>query len=266
MEKPLRGQRLTGADGIRLQIALARAGVASRRAAEQLIAEGRVSVNGAKVTRQGTRVRPGEDRIEVDGRPLAAPSGNKRYFLFHKPKGVTTTLKDRFAEKTVAEYFRDVPEKVVPVGRLDKDSTGLILMTDDGDLVYRLTHPRFEIPRVYRVRVADPPAPERLAALEKGIVLGGEKTAPCRVKVLAGGKEQRKAEYQMTLREGRKREIREMFKALGARVTALHRESYGPLVLGTLRSGYRRELTAREVDELKAFVYHPSRHENLRVL
>jgi 23S rRNA pseudouridine2605 synthase len=235
-----------------------------------MIAEGRVSVNGAKVLRQGTRVRPGEDRIEVDGQPLAAPSEAKRYFIFHKPRGVTTTLKDRFAEKTVADFFRDVPEKVVPVGRLDKDSTGLILMTNDGDLVYRLTHPRFEIPRVYRVRVQNPPGPEKLAALEKGIMIEGQKTAPCRVEVLtadgrthsvrprsaAGGVSALAgAEYRMTLREGRKREIRDMFRAFGARVAALHRESYGPLTLGKVRSGYRRELTRREVDGLKAFVY-----------
>lgn len=235
---------------LRLQLFLARAGVASRRAAERMIAEGHVRVNGLIVRTLGLKMDPISDRVEVNGQKIQSAAQAKRYFLFNKPAGVVTTLKDKYAEKTVADYFRDIPEKLVPAGRLDKDSTGLLLLTNDGDLIHRLTHPRYGVEKVYRVTITPPLSPEAIARLGKGIFLHGKKTAPCKIKVTAQAAQS--MELLMTLREGRKREIREMIKSAGSAVTALHREIYGPLRLENLASGKRRELSAGEVDQLKA--------------
>ncbi len=233
---------------MRLHVLLAKAGYASRRAAERLVSEGRVRVNGQIIQKQGVRVNPRTDRIEVDGKGVRARFERKRYFIFHKPDGVVTTLKDRHAERTVADFFRDIPEKLVPAGRLDKHSTGLLLMTNDGDLIYRLTHPRYQVERSYRVLVKGNLSPELIRRLERGIILDEKRTAPCRVRVLSlSGDTQ---ELMMTLHEGRKREIREMMKRIGSRAIKIHRESYGPIHLGNLKSGARRELSADEVAQL----------------
>ena len=233
---------------MRLHVFLARAGVASRRAAEKLIAEGRVKVNGKPVRVQGCKVDPAVDWISLDGKSVGRSAERKRYFLFHKPAGVVTTLSDAHAGKSVADFFRDVPEKLIPAGRLDKFSTGLLLMTNDGDLIYRLTHPRFEVPKGYRVTVRGSLPDEAIRCLERGVILYGKRTAPCTIQVLTRGKGA--AEVRMTLREGRKREIREMVKQIGARVVKLHRESYGALRLGNLAVGGRRELSLREIQQL----------------
>lgn len=233
---------------MRLHVFLAQAGVASRRAAERLITEGRVRLNGRIVRAQGTHVSPPADRVEVDGRPVAPHAERKRYFLFHKPAGVVTTLRDRHAVRTVADYFRDIPERLAPAGRLDKDSTGLVLMTNDGALIYRLTHPRYGVRKIYRVTVEGLLASEAVRQLEKGVWIEGRKTAPCRIQVLnrlAG-----RADLQMELREGRKREIREMMQKVGLHVVRLHRVAYGPLKLDDLRPGERRELTPRVLSRM----------------
>lgn len=238
--------------GLRLSLFLARAGVASRRAAEQLIAQGRVSVNGEPVRTQGVKIDPASDRVEVNGRPLQAAPQAKRYFLFHKPLGVVTTLKDKHAEKCVADYFRDIPEKLVPAGRLDKNSTGLLLLTNDGELVHRITHPRYGVEKRYRVKIRPALSPAVLNGIQDGVMLEGKKTAPCIIGIVSqSGKGM---ELFIILREGRKREIREMMKSAGASVVSLHRESYGPLTLGALRVGARRELSAKEIEQLKAAV------------
>lgn len=234
---------------VRLHVVLAQAGVASRRACEKLIAQGKISVNGVKVTKQGVKVDPEKDTIAVDQKPLKKLSEKKRYFLFNKPVGVVTTLKDEHADKTVADFFRDIPEKIVPVGRLDKNSTGLLLMTNDGDLVHRLTHPSFEIERTYRVKIKGKPSPADFKRLEKGVILYEKKTAPCKISVLSETKEG--FELHVTLHEGMKREIREMMKLLGARVRELERLTYGPFKLAGLRQGFRLELTAQEISRLE---------------
>ncbi len=235
---------------LRLQLFLARAGVASRRAAERLIAEGRVSVNGSPVRAQGLKIDPASDRVEVNGQRLHPSPQAKRYFLFHKPAGVVTTLKDKHAEKTVVDYFQDIPEKLVPAGRLDKNSTGLLLLTNDGDLIHRLTHPRYGVEKIYRVKIKPSLPAEAIERLKKGVLLYGKETAPCKIKVVSQNPQS--MELLMTLQEGKKREIREMIKSAGSSVTALHRDSYGPLQLGNLASGERRELGTKEVNQLKA--------------
>lgn len=238
---------------MRLHVFLARAGVASRRAAERLVAQGRVSVNGSPVRVQGFQIDPSADRVSVDGKPIAPVAQRLRYFIFHKPRGVVTTLRDPHADKTVADFFRDVSEKLFPAGRLDKDSTGLVLMTSDGELVHRLTHPRFGVEKRYRVGVRGNLSRDAVAALEKGILLGDKETAPCQIHVL--GRRKDSADLRIVLREGRKREIREMMKRVGCRVDTLHRESYGPLRLGKLRAGQRRELTEAEAAELQKYPF-----------
>jgi pseudouridine synthase len=234
---------------IRLHVHLARSGVASRRGAERLIDEGRVRVNGEIVRARGLTIDPSCDRVDLDGRWVSPGSERKRYFLFHKPRGVVTTLSDPHAARTLQDFFRDIPERLFPCGRLDKNSTGLVLMTNDGDLVHRLTHPRYGVERRYRVAVKGALPDAALERLRKGIVLEGRRTAPCGVTVLsrAGGR----VELEMGLREGRKREIREMVKAVGAEVASLHRIRYGPLELGSLPPGERRELTPAEQALLK---------------
>ncbi len=229
----------------RLHVVIAKAGIASRRAAERMIQDGRVRVNG-RSAEIGMKIDPAHDKIQIDGKPLLFQKPRSRYFIFNKPIGVTTTLKDVHALKTVADYFKDLPERLVPAGRLDKDSSGLILMTNDGELLHRLTHPRFGVEKHYQVTVNRRVTDEELQKLGNGsIVLDGKKTSSCKIK-RTGQKV-----LLIVLHEGRKRQIRRMIVSVGAEVTRLHRVSYGPLHLGSLRSGERRELTENEIELLK---------------
>ena len=236
-----------------MQVIIADFGIASRRAAESLIERGAVRVNGEIVTTLGTKADPDLDQIEVAGRLLNQRSIH-RYFIFHKPLGVTTTLRDPHAKKTVADYFEDIPERLFPAGRLDQDSTGLLLMTNDGNLVHKLTHPSFGIEKHYRVTINRVVAPEDIRKLEQGIDLGGEQTAPCRVEI--NSQKKARTELSIVLHEGKKRQIRRMIDRIGGRVIGLHRYQYGPLALGDLKSGKRKELTLREVEQLKKAVAH----------
>jgi len=233
--------------GLRLQVFLSRSGAASRRKALALIFAGRVLVNGRVITEPSFCVHPEEDRVLLDGRPLA--SSPKTYVLFHKPAGVVTTKRDRFAAKTVLDFFTEDLKHLNPVGRLDKDTTGLLLLTNDGDLAYRLTHPSFDVAKVYRVRLDKALTLADKRTLEKGIVLDGKRTRPCRI----GGAGTAQAE--VTLHEGRKRQVRRMFALLGYAVEELKRLRQGPLVLGDLKPGSWRRLTSSEIQDLKAAVY-----------
>jgi 23S rRNA pseudouridine2605 synthase len=238
-------------EGERLQVVLARFGIASRRGVVSLIEEGKVSVNGKIVLEKGFRVNASSDKIAVDGRELETEaSPEKRYFMFNKPKGVMTTLQDPNAESTVADFFGDVPERVFPVGRLDRDTTGLLLLTNDGELSFRLTHPKFGVPKHYRAMVQGVVTDDKIKYLEKGVELEEGMTAPCKIKV-----EQRGARFTVlavTLHEGKKRQIRRIFQKVGHFVKDLERVSYGPLSLGKLAEGQRRELTSSEVKALYA--------------
>jgi 23S rRNA pseudouridine2605 synthase len=236
--------------GERLQVVLARFGVASRRGVVSLIEEGKVRVNGEVVREKGFRVDTAADKISVGGEALEVSAPRRLVtYVFNKPKGVMTTLQDPHAERMIADFFTDIPERVFPVGRLDRDTTGLILMTNDGELAFRLTHPKFGVKKRYRVRVRGLVKAEAVKPLEKGITLEEGRTAPCRIEIDRA--ETDETTLFVTLHEGKKRQIRRMFEAIGHRVTDLERVSYGPLELGRLKPGERRELPAGELRELK---------------
>jgi 23S rRNA pseudouridine2605 synthase len=236
--------------GERLQKALAAAGVASRRHAEELIAAGRVSVNGVVVTQLGTRVLP-SDRLSVDGKTInRAP--HHTYVLLNKPAGVLSTALDERGRRTVVDLVR-TPERVYPVGRLDLDSEGLVLLTNDGELTFRLLHPRHQIPREYHVWVHPPPTPEQLDQLRRGVKIAGWRTGPAEVTRRPGGA------LSLVIREGHKRQVRLMAAAVGLQVDRLVRVRLGPLSLGNLKPGEWRELRRDEVERLRQAAGAPAK-------
>jgi len=225
---------------MRLQRALAQAGVASRRAAEELIEAGRVKVDGAVAT-IGMKVDPERQRITVSGR--AIPKLERRWLAFHKPMGVVTTASDEAERRTVFDFIRD-PRGLTYVGRLDVNTTGLLLLTSDGEAVHRLTHPRYRIPRSYTALVHGRPATEIEAALRQRVVIDGKAVVPLRARVRPG-KEGRSI-VDVTLTEGRNRIVRRWCEAMGLKVERLARLSYGPVRLGDLPVGTSRSLTVAE--------------------
>jgi len=228
---------------MRLAKFLAHAGVASRRAAEELIRAGRVRV-GEEVVRDPARDVDGHSGVVVDGEAVAIATSRLVYAL-HKPVGVVSTAHDPQGRPTVVEL---VPgeRRLYPVGRLDADTSGLILLTDDGELAYRLTHPRFEVPKVYRATVRHPPVRDRaLRALREGVRLEDGLTAPARARRLAGDR------LELTIHEGRKRQVRRMCEEVGHPVVRLVRVRFGPLELGVLKEGRHRRLTSTEVEALR---------------
>ena len=237
----------------RLQKILSQAGVASRRAAEKLIAEGRVSVNGMTVREMGTKADPAVDDIRVDGRRIKAAQ-TLRYILLNKPAGYVTTRSDPQHRPTVIDLLQGVREYVYPVGRLDYDTEGLLLLTNDGDLAAKLTHPRHGVARTYEVRVAGVPDPGAIERLRKGIPLDGRRTQPADVDLLSRrskGPAERDALLRITIREGRNRQVRRMLEAVGHPVKALARTRIGSLTDRQLKPGMWRELRAEEIRALK---------------
>jgi len=228
------------------------AGVASRRAAEELILEGRVAVNGEVVRTLGSKADPAYDAITLDGRRLRFDS-RQRYILLHKPKGYVTTRKDPEGRRTIMDLLTGVREYVYPVGRLDYDSEGLLILTTDGDLAARLTHPRHGVEKVYEAVVAGAPDEKALDDLRRGIVLEGRRTAPARVRrgPVVGKGRQQTTKLTLTLREGRNRQVRRMCAQIGHPVRKLTRVRMGPVRLGDLRPGRWRDLSAAEVEALK---------------
>jgi 23S rRNA pseudouridine2605 synthase len=211
-----------------------------------------VQVNGETITRLGTTVDPWRDRILVDGQPLGAPS-RPLYFLLHKPVGVVSTLKDPQGRPTVRDLLRGVPERVFPVGRLDYASSGLLLLTNDGELTERLLHPRYQLPRTYHAELSGVPTPAALQALRQGVRLeDGIVSAPATVRILRV--RETKAWLELTLHEGRNREVRRMCAAVGYSVEKLLRVRFGPLVLNGLPVGAYRPLTPVEIRVLKRTV------------
>jgi 23S rRNA pseudouridine2605 synthase len=228
---------------VRLAKYLAHAGVASRRAAERLIAEGRVTVDGAAVTDPARDVDASHD-VRFDGRPVRAEA--HEVYALHKPVGVVSTARDPQGRRTVVELI-DTPSRLYPVGRLDADVTGLILLTNDGALAHRLTHPSFEVPRTYRARVRHPPLKEpALRALREGVELEDGPTAPAQVRKLAADR------LELTIHEGRKHQVKRMCEAVGHPVRELQRVAFGPLRLGGLEPGEHRRLTPAEVERLRS--------------
>ena len=235
---------------IRLQKILSQAGVASRRAAEGLIAEGRVTVNGQIVREMGTKADPMHDDIRVDGRRIK-PAERLRYILLYKPAGYVTTRSDPQRRPTVIDLLQGVKEYVYPVGRLDYDTEGLLLLTNDGDLTVRLTHPRHGVERTYEARVAGMPDEAALERLRRGIPLDGRRTLPAEVSLLNKRRNAGDGVLAITIREGRNRQVRRMLEAVGHPVKKLIRVGIGPLSDRGLKPGRWRELRRDEVEKLK---------------
>lgn len=233
---------------MRLQKYIADCGAASRRAAERLIADGRVRVNGAVVDAMGVEVDPSRDRVELDGRALAVET-TKYYIMLHKPKNYVTTVHDDLGRPTVMELVQEIRARIYPVGRLDFDTSGLLLLTNDGEFANLLTHPSHAVNKAYIAQTDRAPSKDELAQLERGIELDGKKTAPARATLL---REQRNAaEVKVTIHEGRNRQVRRMLEAVGLEVLALKRVSIGSLTLGNLPEGKWRRLNQAEINKLR---------------
>ena len=248
----------TGTD-LRLNKAIAHSGLASRRAADAMIQEGRVTVNGVVTTEPGTRINPAADSVTVDGAPLLlGDTKNHTYLLLYKPVQVVSTAKDPQSRKTVLDILP--PEyrgkRLYPVGRLDYFSEGLLLLTDDGEMTLRLTHPRYHLPKTYLVTVREAPSRTMLETMRNGMTLAeGEKLSPVRVNLLEG----KRNILEMTLNQGLNRQIRRMCRDLGLTVLKLVRMSTGPIFLDDLKPGAVRELTTAELAALKKSVGLPSK-------
>ena len=232
---------------MRLQKYLASCGVASRRAAEKLIAEGHVTVDGQKITEMGVQVED-DQVIFVDGKRVR-PEVEKHYIIYHKPAGEVTTVSDPEGRATVLDRFRDYPVRLYPVGRLDYDSEGLLLLTNDGDLTERMLHPSMEVDKTYLARVSNQVTPEEARQLERGVMVDGRKTARAKVHILSV--QNLFTDMIITIHEGRNRQVRKMVEQIGHQVVMLRRIRFGPLKLGELPRGMWRPLTQEELDALK---------------
>lgn len=233
----------------RLAKVMAEAGINSRRGAEKMIAQGRVSVNGQTVEGQGLKVDPARDKITVDGLPLGPPQ-KLHYYMFHKPAGYLTTLSDPKGRPSIRRYLESLPVRVFPVGRLDMDVEGLLILTNDGALAKRLMHPSSEVPKVYRVKVDGQPGPEALKRLCDGTLrLGRRLAAPAKAELIKSAED--RAWLYLTITEGRHHQVKRMCSAVGHPVLKLKRVAYAGLRLGSLKREGIRPLTAEEIETLK---------------
>lgn len=231
----------------RLQKVMAQAGVASRRKSEELIAKGKVKVNGQVITEPGCKVDPAKDTIEVDGRLIRREK--HAYYLLYKPVGYITSMDDQFDRPIVLDLMKGVPERLHSVGRLDYDTEGLLLLTNDGGLTYTLTHPSHQVEKTYLAKVKGFVSNDALRKLEEGVMLEDGKTAPAKARLRSG-----KRDYsivEITIHEGRNRQVRRMFDQVGYPVLKLKRVQLGPLTLGALKPGEFRPLSRKEVSLLK---------------
>ena len=233
---------------MRLQKYMAECGVASRRRAEEMIRQGKVTVNGQVITEMGVQVENG-DEVTVEGR-LIRPEETKKYVIYHKPAGEVTTVSDPEGRLCVLDHFRDYPFRLYPVGRLDYDSEGLLLLTNDGALTERMLHPSHQVDKTYLARVTGAVSMDAVRRLRTGILLDDHKTAPAKVRIIK--EETFATAVLITIHEGRNRQVRRMFEEVGHRVLQLRRVQFGPLQLGDLPRGQWRELTEDEVRRLKA--------------
>lgn len=235
---------------VRLQKMLADCGVASRRKSEELIEQGRVRVNG-KVAKIGDKVDPYNDKVYVGSKRVTANAKTPyRYIMLNKPRGYLTTMSDDRGRKCVADLVKDIEERIYPVGRLDKDSEGMLLMTNDGEFANHIMHPKKHVNKVYRVTVRPTITDEQINKLSNGIVIDGRKTAPAQVRVVK--KEEGRAVLEIVIREGRNRQIRKMCESVSLEVARLKRTAVGSVKLGGLKVGDYRDLTADEVKKLSA--------------
>lgn len=232
----------------RLQKVIAEAGIASRRKAEKMIEEGRVTVDGETITKLGTKVDTFSN-ITVDGEPIERESLHT--YLFYKPRGVVSTANDDKGRKTVVDYFSDLPYRLYPIGRLDYDTSGLLLMTNDGELANLMMHPRNKVAKVYVAKIEGQLTPEEIHRLSHGIRIDRHRSAPAKVKIIRSDKKKNTQIVQLTIHEGHYHQVKRMFKAVGHQVKKLSRDRYSFLTLGNLVSGKYRELSRSEVDRLK---------------
>ena len=233
---------------MRLQKYLALSGVASRRTSEKLIAEGHVMVNGRKITEMGVQIDENHDRVFVDGKPVHIET-EKHYLAYNKPIGEVTTSSDPEGRDTVMDKFRDYPVRLFPVGRLDYDSEGLILLPTDGAMMQHLLHPSHEVPKKYLCKVSNKVTEEELRRLRQGVDLEGRLTSPAEVRLVRY--EAFDSVVLVTIHEGRNRQVRRMFEAVGHQVVLLKRIGFGPILLEDLPRGSWRRLTPAEVRALK---------------
>ena len=234
---------------MRLQKYLASCGIASRRNAEIMITDGRIAVNGMTVTELGTQVDEMTDVVTVDGE-IVRPEEEKYYIAYNKPVGEISSVRDPEGRATVLDRFRDFPVRLFPVGRLDYDSEGLLLLTNDGALMNRLLHPSFEIPKSYLTRVSNAVTDEEIRTLRRGVMIDGRMTSPAEVRLIRH--DTFSTELLITIHEGRNRQVRKMIAAIGRQVVRLKRVRFGPVLLGDLPSGMWRNLTDEEIAKLKA--------------
>lgn len=232
---------------MRLNKYIADAGICSRRKADELISNGNVKVNGATMKELGYQVEDG-DKVQVNGKIIDSV-GKKVYVVINKPLGYITSMDDDRDRPTVAELVSDIPERLFPVGRLDYNTSGLLIMTNDGQLTYTLTHPKHEVYKTYIAKVAGVISDTRLAKLRKGVDIGGFVTSPAKVKVLK--QMPRHAVVEISIREGKNRQVRKMFAAVGNKVQELERVAIGEIKLGRLMEGHYRKLNREEIEYLK---------------
>lgn len=233
---------------MRLQKYLASCGVASRRNAEQMILDGRVAVNGEIVNILGTQVNEQSDTVRVDG-CIVRPETEKHYLAYNKPVGEVTTVSDPEGRATVMDRFRDYPVRLFPVGRLDYDSEGLLLLTNDGDLMNKVLHPSFEIQKSYLTKVSNNVSDPEIRMLRKGVIIDGKLTSPAEVRLIRH--DTFSTDLLITIHEGRNRQVRKMVEAIGHQVVRLKRVRFGPVQLGDLPSGMWRKLTDEEIKKLR---------------
>ena len=240
----------------RLQKVIAHAGVASRRKAEELIKEGKVKVNDKVVKELGVKVSS-NDKIEVQG--VQVEREKPVYFLLYKPRGVISSVSDDKGRKVATDFFPYIPERIYPVGRLDYDTSGLLLMTNDGEFANVLMHPASQVEKVYVAKLKGIPSREAIKSLERGIKLEDGKTAPARIKLLSMERTKNTSIFEISIHEGRNRQVRRMFEAIGHPVMKLKRERYGFLTLQGLSAGEARELTPHEVKQLRVMATKPKK-------
>lgn len=235
----------------RLQKYLAEAGIASRRKSEEWIASGRVKVNGVVVTALGTKIDPQKDQVLFDDQPVMISGEKKIYLMLHKPEGYVTTAKEQFGRPAVLDLVRDVKQRIFPVGRLDYDTSGLLLLTNDGELTYRLTHPKYDVDKTYIAKLYGVPDDMDLQKFRRGVMVDGRKTRPAKIRILEIEKDRRFCTAEIILHEGKNRQVRKMCDAIKHPVAQLKRVATGTLTLGDLPKGAYRPLTEKEVQYLK---------------
>ena len=233
---------------VRLQKYLADCGIASRRKCEELILQGKVEVNNKKVTELGTKIDPQKDQVKYNGK-IVEEENEKLYILLNKPIGYVTTVKDQFSRDTVLDLVK-VNKRIVPVGRLDMYTSGALILTNDGEFVNKLTHPKNEITKTYNVTVVGAVTKEEVKQLEEGVIIDDYKTKPAKVKILKIDEQKNLSRLQIVIHEGKNRQIRKMCEAIGKKVLALHRSKIGNIEVKDLKLGTWRYLTSKEVKML----------------